>query len=89
MAADTLQIVFDRFPPSARGKYQLTLAKKYEAQVTNPDLRLYAIKDDAGTCLNISTFGQGYSNGGNWHICQGDGCEYNSCDTYEYEERDY
>ncbi len=88
MAPDSLQIVFDRFPQSARGKYQLTVGKQYQAQVKNPDLRLYSLVDDAGTAFNVSTFGQGYDNRGNWHICKGEGCEYNTCDTYEYEERD-
>lgn len=88
MAPDTLQIVFDKFPQSARGKYQLTVGKQYQAQVMNSDLRLYSITDDAGTALNVSTYGQGYTNGGYWHICQGEGCEFNTCDPHEYEEHD-
>lgn len=88
MAPDTLMIVFDKFPRSARGKYQLTVGKQYLAQVKNPDLRLYSIADDAGTALNISTFGQGYTNNGNWHVCKGEGCEFNTCDTYDYDNRE-
>ena len=88
MVPDSLHIVFDKFPRSALGKYQLTVGKQYQAQVINTDLRLYSLVDDAGTSFNISTYGRTYTNGGNWHVCQGEGCEFNTCDTYDYQERD-
>jgi hypothetical protein len=88
MPPETLQIVFDRFPPSARGKYQLTLAMKYEAQLKDARIGLYSIKDDAGTPLNISVYGQGYGNNGNWHICKGEGCEFNTCEPEEEDDDD-
>lgn len=63
-----IEIVFDKYPPSAKGKYQLTLATPYKAVLINADIGLYSLVDDAGVQFNVSTFGRTYTNGGNWHI---------------------
>lgn len=89
MRPDAIQVVFDKFPKYAVGKYRLTVGKQYQAKAKNLELGLYSLFDDAGTALNLTTFGQGYNNNGHWHICQGEGCEFNSCDPYDYGQGDF
>lgn len=71
MRAENLKIVFDKYPPSAVGKYQLTLNQSYPAKLINSELGLYQLVDDVGTTFNVSTYGAGYSNGGYWHTVEG------------------
>jgi hypothetical protein len=68
MRPDELKIVFDKYPPSAVGKYRLTVGEPYTALKINDDLKLYSLVDDAGVKFNVSTFGATYTNGGYWHI---------------------
>jgi hypothetical protein len=65
---DNINIVFDKYPPSAIGKYQLTLDKPYMAKKENNDLGLYSLVDNNGVVFNVSTFGAGHSNNEYWHI---------------------
>jgi hypothetical protein len=68
MRPDEIKIVFDKFPPSAVGKYRLTLAKEYTALKLDDALGLYGLVDDADVKFNVSLFGATYTNGGNWHV---------------------
>lgn len=68
MRANEIQIVFDKYPPSAVGKYQLTVGKEYDAKKTDDALGLYSLTDDAGVGFNVSTYGATYTNGGYWHV---------------------
>lgn len=68
MRPTELQIVFDKYPPSAKGKYQLTVGTPYTATLKDDALALYTIQDDAGASLNVSLYGRSYENGGCWHI---------------------
>jgi hypothetical protein len=69
MRPDVLTIVFDKYPPYAVGKYQLTVGVPYTAVKKDDALGLYSLVDDAGVNFNVSTFGATYTNGGFWHIC--------------------
>jgi hypothetical protein len=89
MRPDALQIVFDKIPQYAVGKYLLTVGKQYQAKAKNLEMGLYSLEDDAGTAFNVTTYGQGYTNGGYWHICQSEGCEVNSCDPDNYEQSEF
>lgn len=75
MRPDELQIVFDTYPPSAVGKYRLTLGRPYRAQKLCDTLGLYFLEDDSGVRFNVSTYGSGYTNGGHWHIVGQTGAE--------------
>lgn len=68
MRPDELKIVFDKHPPSAVGKYRLTLDKPYTALKIDDALGLYSLEDDVGVQFNVSTYGAGYTNGGCWHV---------------------
>ena len=69
MRADSIEIVFDRMPPSSkRLGYKLTTGVPYPATLTNRELGLYSLTDDNGTPFNVSSWGAGYINGGYWHI---------------------
>lgn len=59
MRPDELEIVFDRQPPSAAGKYRLSLGQPYRAEKIDDELGLYALEDDDGVRFNVSTFGEG------------------------------
>lgn len=74
---DELKIVFDKFPRSAVGKYQLTVGATYKAVKNDAAVGLYSLVDDAGVAFNVSTYGQGYTNGGYWHICNQPSCDEN------------
>ncbi|WP_020190749.1 hypothetical protein [Pseudomonas putida] len=74
MRPEELEIVFDKYPPSAVGKYLLTVGKPYTALRQNEALGLYSLVDDAGVAFNVSTYGAGYTNGGYWHIVGQAGC---------------
>jgi hypothetical protein len=75
MRPDEITIVFDKYPPSAVGKYQLTVGAPYKALKKDDALGLYSLIDNAGVGFNVSTFGAGYTNGGNWHICDRPICD--------------
>lgn len=77
MRLSELTIVFDKFPPSAVGKYQLTVGASYKAVKNDAAVGLYSLTDDAGVSFNVSTYGQGYTNGGCWHICDQPCCDEN------------
>lgn len=68
MRPEELEIVFDKYPPSAVGKYHLTVGKLYTALRKDEALGLYSLVDDAGVAFNVSMYGAGYTNGGYWHV---------------------
>lgn len=69
MLPDTIDIVFDRQPPSAkRLGIIVTTGRNYTATVANKELGLYALIDDKGKPFNVSTWGRSYTNNGYWHI---------------------
>ena len=68
MRQEEIQVVFDKYPPSAVGKYQLTLGQPYTARLKDKAIALYSLEDNAGVTFNVSTFGATYTNGGYWHI---------------------
>jgi hypothetical protein len=68
MRPGEIKIVFDKYPPSAVGKYQLTVGTPYSAVLKDDALGLYGLEDDAGVAFNVSVFGRTYTNGGCWHI---------------------
>jgi hypothetical protein len=74
MRPDELKIVFDKYPPSAVGKYRLTVGAPYKALKLDDALGLYELTDDAGVKFNVSTYGAGYTNGGYWHAIDQTGC---------------
>ena len=78
-----IHVVFDRHPPYAKGRYALTVGKPYRCVLVDDDKALYATHDDAGIAFRIATYGQGYSNGGYWHIEPCNHGEPGGCDAPE------
>lgn len=68
MRPNEVEIVFDVYPPYAKGKYNLTVGKPYSALKVDDELGLYSMVDDSGVTLKVSTYGAGYTNGGCWHM---------------------
>ena len=69
MLADSIEIVFDTVPQSAkRLNIAITTGIQYPANVARREVGLYSLVDDKGREFNVSTYGRSYTNGGNWHI---------------------
>jgi len=81
-----IRVVFDRFPPYARGRYAITVGKSYRCELVDENTALYETTDDAGASFRLATYGQGYSNGGWWHIEVDDQHEYRDGDALAQQE---
>jgi hypothetical protein len=69
MLGDSIEIVFDRHPPSAsRLNIAIATGKPYAATIANRELGLYSLVDDNGRQFNVSTWGRTHTNNGYWHI---------------------
>lgn len=68
MRQQTVNIIFDKHPPSAKGKYVLTTGVPYKAERIDESKALYTLTDDVGTEFNVSLYGSSYFNNGYWHL---------------------